>query len=282
MHPQRRRFGSSLLISSIILVTILLLALNGTTWAAPGAQGTVPTPKSTQVAPAGQPTGQPGGEGNNGGDNQNGNDQGNNQEQGNGETGTATEPTAVPVVPLAPTSGSVCSIADTGAQCNVAPLVLVVPAGAMPSGSALAFEGPFAQPPCPPSEAGITFLNKCYRVNWIGTDTQPLSTLSAPVTSCFAYSAQDVAHASNQPDNLLIGLAGADGRWSLVKPTVDQPNSRVCATLDHPFTWQGLFTGKPTLLPDTGADLTAPPFLLSFTQAFQEWALRLLVAIQSR
>jgi hypothetical protein len=134
-------------------------------------------------------------------------------------------------------------------------LIVVVGTGAANAGSALTIEGSFPQPPCPASPAGQIFLNRCYRYTWIGTDAQPLTTISAPVQYCISYGPAELASAKNNPDAMLIGLAGADGTWSLLKPTVDPAGSRVCATSNQIFVWNGLFAAEnpSQLLPTVGA-----------------------------
>jgi hypothetical protein len=58
----------------------------------------------------------------------------------------------------------------------------------------------------------------------------------------------------NQPENLLIGFAAADGAWTVVKPTVDVTGNRTCATTNQIAQWGSLFSPQnvTALLPATG------------------------------
>lgn len=255
MHPSKHRTGLALTFVTLGLVLLIGLALAGTTWAAPGAQGTVPTPPK----PTGQPTSTGGGGGDNGGNNggdnggdnnaaNNGGDNGANQDSGGGSSQPAPAPAAG--------TGAVCAVGDNGAQCTAPDLTVVVSAGSAASGSALTIEGSFPQPPCPVSPTGHTFLNRCYRFSWIGTDTQPLTTLQAPVQYCIAFGAEQVAAVNNKPESLLVGLASANGSWTLLKPTIDAERGHACGTSREMATWAALFApqaGSP-VLPTVGAD----------------------------
>lgn len=275
MRSPRRQFGLSLLITTVILAALLLLAWNGTTWAAPGAQGTVPTPRVTDASGNDQATAVPD-------DNQNPNEPTDN-------SGGGDNSGLVPLVPESapPTTGSVCAVSDDGTQCTVDPLLFVLSPGAMPAGSALAIEGSFTQPPCPPSGSDVIFVNHCYRLTWLGADTQILAAFNAPVTTCISYNSADLGLAANRADTFLVGFARADGAWSIIKPTLDEGNSRVCATVDQVFTWLGLFAppsiaASPTTGTATSADPLALPLLGSWVQTWQAWAQQVYLAIQNQ
>ena len=153
MQDSQHRSGIIIGVFVVGLLVIVMLALAGTTWAAPGAQGTVPTPPNgTSVPP-------PTGGGNNGaGDTGGGNNGGGNNNGGN--TGGEVPP------PVAPGStGAVCAIGDNGAQCSGTNLLVVVGAGAAPAGSALTIEGSFAQPNPRPLTARTKLLESLLSVH---------------------------------------------------------------------------------------------------------------------
>lgn len=239
MHQSQHRNGTIIAIFVVGMLLLVMLALAGTTWAAPGAQGTVPTPPNGTSAPP------PTGGGTNGGGGNGGNNNG-------GNNGGEVPP---PVAPGA--SGAVCAIGENGAQCSGVNLSVVVGAGAVPAGSALTIEGSFAQPPCPASPQGQNFLNRCYRYTWIGTNALPLTAVSAPVQYCIAYGTEQLASVNNNTDVLLIGFAGADGNWTLVKPTVDKEGGHACATSDQLNVWSALFAPQASsrLLPTVGGQM---------------------------
>jgi hypothetical protein len=237
MPTTPRRNGFVLVAFVVTMFVIISLAFSSTTWAAPGAQGTVPTPPAPTDAPTDS------GSDNGGGDNDN-----------NGDTNpTSTPPTSTPS-PVIPTSGTVCAIGETGAQCSSGDLIIVVGTGAASAGSALSIEGSFKQPPCPASPAGQIFLNRCYRFTWIDSNAQPLSTIKAPVQYCIGYGPEQLAAVKNQASALLIGLAGADGNWTLLKPTLDSTGGRTCATSNQAVVWSALFAPQSAseLLPTVG------------------------------
>lgn len=246
MQVQNRRNGIALVLFILGFMIMVTLALASTTWAAPNAQGTVPTPPNATA----QPTSTGGGGGNGGGNN--GGGQGNGGQDNSG--GDTTAPTAA-----APGSGSVCAIGETGAQCSAQDLIIVVGAGTAPAGSALTIEGPFGQPPCPASPEGNNFLNRCFRYGWIGTNTEPLETINGPVQYCLSYGPEQLAAANNKPESMLVGFAGADGKWTVVKPTLDVAGSRACATTNQEIVWSALFAPKAAsaLLPTVGGDAAA-------------------------
>lgn len=241
----------ALAVFGLILLVIVMLAFSSTTWAAPGAQGTVPT------APA--PTPGNNGGGNNGGDknknNNNNNDNGGGDNSGTLNSGSDSTGGGASAAPAGPGAGSVCAIGDNGAQCTATDLVIVVGPGAATAGSALTIEGSFPQPPCPPSSAGQNFLDRCYRFTWIGTNAQPLDAINAPVQYCISYGEQQLAVVKNNPNAFLIGLAGADGNWTMLKPTADPAGNRTCATSNQLIVWSALFAPKSSsdLLPTVGA-----------------------------
>lgn len=239
MSTSHRRTGIVLIVFGLAMLVIVTLAFSSTSWAAPNAQGTVPT------APApGDPTTTPGDGNGDNGSNDNGSDNGDDSST-NGDTAT----------PVAPGAGTVCAIGETGAQCAAPDLIVVAAAGAANAGSALTIEGSFPQPPCPASPAGHNFLNRCYRYTWIGTNAQPLEAISAPVQYCISYGAEQLASAHNDANALLIGVAGADGKWTLLKPTADAANNRTCATSNQLIVWSALFAPQSAspVLPTVGA-----------------------------
>jgi|GEM_PF-2276789 hypothetical protein len=243
MHVHTRRNGMALILFVVGFTMIVTLALASTTWAAPNAQGTVPTPPK----PTAQATASTGGGGtNNGGGQKNGGGKSGGSDNG----GSQVNPTA------APGAGSVCAIGENGAQCTADSLTIVVGAGVVPAGSALTIEGPFAQPPCPASPDGAVFLNRCYRFGWIGTNAQPLSAISGPVQYCVTYGAEQLGATDNKPDSMLFGFAGGEEKWTLVKPTIDTNANRVCATTNQEIMWGALFAPKAasTLLPTVGGE----------------------------
>jgi len=241
MQVRNRRNSMALVFFISGLIAFLTLALVSTTWAAPNAQGTVPTPPN----PTAQPTTTGGG--NNGGGSQ--------DNSGGQNSGTdAILPTA-----SAPGDGTVCAIGDEGAQCTVENLIIVVGAGAAPSGSALTIEGSFGQPPCPPSPEANLFLNRCYRYAWIGTAAELLPKINAPVQYCFNFGPEQLAAVDNKPETFLVGFADMRAQWTIVKPTIDPAANRVCATTNQGIVWSALFAPKPAapLLPTVGGALNA-------------------------
>lgn len=261
MQVQHRRNGIALVLFILGFTVLVTLALASTTWAAPNAQGTVPTPPNGTAQPTSA-----GGGGNGGGNGNGGQD--NSGQNGGGDTGSPT--LAAP----APGTGSVCAIGENGAQCSVENLIIVVGAGAAPAGSALTIEGPFGQPPCPASPDGNNFLNRCYRYGWIGTNAEPLPAIQAPVQYCLSFGPEQMAATNNKPDTLLVGFAGADGLWTVVKPTVDTAGNRACATTNQQVVWSALFAPKAasTLLPTVGGTTSvwwmAPLALLGIVMMF--------------
>lgn len=242
MHHPKRHKGPALAIFAFCLTAIITLALTSTTWAAPGAQGTVPTPPGpTSVATPGG-----GGGGNDNGGGGGGNDNG-------GSSGGTTDTGAATAVPG---TGTVCAIGDTESQCASGNIIVVIGAGAASAGSALTIEGSFGQPPCPASPVSHNFLNRCYRYTWIDSSAQPLSTVSGPVQYCIAYGPEQLAAVTNNPGTFLIGLAGTNGQWTLVKPNVDTAGGRVCATSDQLIRWSALFApqASSSLLPTVGGE----------------------------
>ena len=244
MRSTTRRNGIIAVLFGIIMLAIVMLAFSSTTWAAPGAQGTVPTPPGPTSVATTTPGDDTGGNDNNGGDNNN-NDNSNN--------GGSNDNTAQPT-PAAPGAGVVCAIGDAGAQCSASDLIVVVGAGAASPGSALTIEGSFPQPPCPSSPANHTFLNRCYRYTWIGTNALPINAISAPVQYCIGYGAEQLATVKNNADALLMGVATADGNWTLLKATADAANNRTCATTNQLIVWSALFAPQnpATVLPTVG------------------------------
>ncbi len=253
MQVQSRRNGLALVLFILGFVIVGTLALANTTWASPNAQGTVPTPPN----PTGQPTSTGGGN-NGGGDNGGGQTDSGGQNNSGGQTDSGSTGTAPATVP-SPGAGSVCAIGDSGAQCTIEDLIIVVGAGTAPSGSALTIEGPFGQPPCPASPEGNVFLNRCYRFGWIDNSAQPLAEVNGPVQYCMNFGAEQVAAADNKPDAMLIAFAGADGKWTVVKPTVDTAANRACATTNQEIVWSALFAPKAAsaLLPTVGGENNA-------------------------
>lgn len=270
MRVPTRRNGLALVLFILGFALVTALAFASTTWAAPNAQGTVPTPPK----PTGQPTARPTvnstaqptainiGGGNNGGGNNggNGNNSGN-QDNGSGNTGSTPGAQAVPL------PNTVCAIVESGAQCMLNELNLVVSAGAAPSGSTVTMDGSFGQPPCPASPVGIIFLNRCYRFHWTDANAQPVTALGGPVQHCMMYGAEQSVLTGNRPENMLIGFAGADGVWSVVKPAIDTAAGRVCATTNQAVMWTGLFAPQaaPALLPTTGEGVIGWLFPLMVT-----------------
>ncbi len=267
MQHQPRRSGIVILAFIAAMLVIGTLAFYSTTWAAPGAQGTVPTPpRPTDVPVTVSPPDDGGGGNDNGGNNDNnnngggdqnngGNDGGNNGGDGGGNNDGGNQNTVQPTAaPAAAGTGSVCAIGEGGAQCAAGDLIIIVGAGAANAGSALTIEGSFPQPPCPASPSAHTFLNRCYRYTWIGTDAQPLSAVNAPVQYCINYSPTELAAVNNNAEAFVLGVANADGAWSVLKPTIDSAGSRACATTDQLIVWSALFAPQaPTsLLPTVG------------------------------
>lgn len=228
MQIRRSELGLSFIVVAISLVALLMLGLAGTTWAAPGAQGTAPT--ITPGGGGGNPTNTPGG-------------------GGHGPTDTPLPPT--------PGGGGGCSIGEDGGNCIAAGKTISVPPGALPVGSTVNIN-PVQQPPCPATPNGYVFLDHCFKVDFTGPDGKPLTSFNKPVYDCLDYGPDDVAAAGGDPANLLIGFF-VNGQWELVKP--DVVDGKVCASIDHPFTFQALFTKQPTL-PVTGAK-NDPSYLFS-------------------
>lgn len=248
MQIQNRRNGVALVLFILGFMLLVTLALASTTWAAPNAQGTVPTPPNATA----QPTSTGGGGNDGGGQNSGGQDNGGGQD-GGGDSNAAAQPTP------APGAGSVCAIGENGAQCSVENLIIVVGAGAAPAGSALTIEGPFGQPPCPASPEGNNFLNRCFRHAWIGTNAEPLASISAPVQYCMSFGPEQIAATNNKPETILVGFANAEGKWTVVKPTIDTAGSRACATTNQEIVWSALFAPQAgsTLLPTVGGEWNA-------------------------
>ncbi len=242
MNVPAHRNGVALALFIGGFILLVMLALASTTWAAPNAQGTVPTPPKPTARPTVPgPTPQPTSSKNGGG-----------QDSG-GENVPTAQPTA-PTAPTAPGVGTVCAIGETGAQCSAENLAVIVSAGAAPAGAGLTIEGPFAQPPCPASPESSTFLNRCYRFMWTGADAQPLAALNGPVQYCLQYGAEQLAATENKPEAMLVGFADANGTWVVVKPTVDAASSHICATTNQLIVWSALFAANAPLplLPTTG------------------------------
>ncbi len=246
MQATPRRSGFVLITFGLTMILLVTLALAGTTWAAPNAQGTVPTPPAGATV---APTGTSGG-GNNGGDNS-GNDSNNGGDLNSGSSGDANN--AQPTAP-SPGAGTVCAIGENGAQCTSGELLIMVASGAASAGSALTIEGSFTQPPCPASPNAHNFMNRCYRYAWIGTNAEPLTSIGAPVQYCISYGANELAAVKNKAEAFVIGVAGADGNWTLLKPTVDPTGNRACATSNQMVVWNALFAPQNVsdLLPTVG------------------------------
>lgn len=245
MPNRRSHTVAGIVIAAILFFALVALSLSGTTWAAPNAQGTVPT-----AVPPTSPAGSGNGGGNGGGGDGGGG--------GNGSAVATATPRALPAI--------VCVIGEEITQCVFDVLWVLIRAGTVAAGSALTIEGPFTPPPCPPSPANFAFLNRCYRFTWLGTNAQPITALAAPVQYCYTYSAAELALAQNKADNLLVGFAGADGVWTVVKPTVDAANARICAVVDKVYAWSALFTAQPTLLPVTGGrEMSLAVLLIAIT-----------------
>ena len=92
-------------------------------------------------------------------------------------------------------------------------------------------------------------MNRCYRYTWIGTSAEPLNTINAPVQYCISYGPDELAAVKNNATSLLIGVAGADGAWTMLKPVVDPSTARTCATSNQLIFWSALFA------PDTASEL---------------------------
>lgn len=246
MSTTPRRKGFVLIAFVVTMFIIVSLAFSSTTWAAPGAQGTVPTPPAPTGAPTDSGTDNGGG---GGGDNNNNNNDNSNNDNNDNNGGAVNTP-----VPAAPVPGSVCAIGENGAQCSAGNLIIVVGAGAAKAGSALTIEGSFNQPPCPASPTGQKFMDRCYRFTWIDTSAQPLSSIQAPVQYCISYDPAQLASVGNQAGALLIGVAGADGNWTILKPAVDPSGGRTCATTNQLVVWSALFAPQNAsqLLPTVG------------------------------
>ncbi len=229
MHPRRPELGLALVLVVLGLVAILGLAFTGTSFAAPPPQGCVPGGTVTCPPPPG-----PG------------------PEQG-GPPGPAVVPTTVP----SPAPTVTCVIGNTDVTCAAVGKTIMVPAGAVVSGTVLTITGPVNMPPCPPTPNGQVFLGHCFQVQWTGPNGAPV-TFSKPVQDCFTYTANDVSVAGGNAANLVMGFVtdAATMQWTLVKPTVDSTNSMVCASMSQPFVYQALFT--PALrLPVTGSNEAA-------------------------
>lgn len=252
MQVTSHRNGFMFIAFVLAMFIIVTLAFSSTTWAAPNAQGTVPTPpRPTRTSPTAVPTDNTGGgdnQGNDGGDNSG--DNGGNNNGGQLQTGSGDTAPGVAVG-----AGSVCAIGDAGAQCAAGDLIIVAGAGVASPGSALTIEGSFPQPPCPTSPAGHVFMNRCYRYAWIGTSAEPLTEINGPVQYCINFGPVELAAVNNDANLLLIGVAGADGTWTLLKPVVDSSSARTCATTNQLIVWSALFAPQnPTaILPTVGA-----------------------------
>lgn len=180
---------------------------------------------------------------------------------GGGGGGGGGGPTDTPFPGGKPTpgGGGGCSIGDPGGTCIVPGKVISVPTGAMLANSIINID-PVQQPPCPATPTGYVFLDHCFSIKFTGPDGNPLTSFNKPIYDCMDYVPDDVAAAGGDPANLLIGFF-VSGQWELVKPDVDTANSKVCASIDHSFTFQALFTKQPTL-PVTGAK-NDPTYLFS-------------------
>lgn len=246
MPTTPRRNGLILIAFVMTMFVIISLAFSSTTWAAPGAQGTVPTPPG---APTDSGTNDGGGDNNT----DNNNNQDNNEQNNPNDNAGGTNPESTPA-PAVAVPGSVCAIGENGAQCSTGDLIIVAGAGVASAGSALTIEGSFGQTPCPATPGGQIFLNRCYRFTWIDTNAQPLTAIKAPVQYCIGYGPEQLAAVKNQADALLIGLAGADGKWTLLKPAVDPAGGRTCATANQLVVWSALFAPQAPspLLPTVG------------------------------
>jgi hypothetical protein len=226
MSKQSNKLGITLLFVVAVFVALVLLATAGSTWAAPPAQcGTVPCPGVPQTprGPGGGPT---------------------------------------PVPSVTPIPSITCTLSSEGSICTLGPKSITVPAGAVPAGTTLTLTGPLSMPPCPATSAGAIFLGDCFQVDWKdsnGTQLAALTAFAKPVTDCLLYNGTQVAQAGGDPANLRIGFI-YDSKtlaWTLVKPTVDSANSRVCTDVSQVFFYQGLFTPAPGL-PITGGAETTP------------------------
>ncbi len=255
MQVQPRRNDVALILFIVGLTILITLALSSTTWAAPNAQGTVPTPPKPTAQPTasgGNGGGQDNGGQNNGGGQDNGG-QDNNGGQNNGGNQGGSDVISIPTA-SAPSSNAGCVIAENGAQCTATNLLVAVSAGAAPAGSILTIEGPLAQPPCPASPPVFVFMQRCYRYAWTSATAEPLAEINAPVQYCFNFGAAELAATGNQPEKTLVGLANAEGKWVLVKPAFDAAAQRVCATTNQKIEWSALFAPQAALilLPTTG------------------------------
>lgn len=238
MSRQTLKIGFTLLFVAVAFVALIGLATTSTTQAAPPMVdcvpgGTVvcpPTPTATTKA------GGPGGPG------------------GGPSVGVTTTPT--PSVS--------CTVNAGGTVCTLGTKSITVPDGAVPAGTTLTITGPLSQPPCPATSAGSLFLGDCFKTDWIsagGTALAPLTPFSKPVNDCLLYDGSQVALAGGSTDNLRIGFIYDPSTlaWTLVKPTVDAANSRVCTNATQVFFYQALFSPAP-LLPVTGGAETSPMF----------------------
>lgn len=242
MSRQTLKIGFTLLFVSLAFVALIGLGTTSTTLAAPPAVdcvpgGTVvcpPTPTQTTT------TGKPGGPG--------------------GPPGVGVTTTPTPSVN--------CTINAGGTVCALGTKSITVPDGAVPPGTTLTITGPLSQPPCPATSAGSLFLGDCFKTDWMsagGTPLAPLTPFSKPVNDCLQYDGSQVALAGGNTDNLRIGFIYDPNTlaWTLVKPTVDTANSRVCTNASQVFFYQALFSPAP-LLPVTGGADTSALFIMVF------------------
>jgi hypothetical protein len=227
MSKQSPKLGITLLFVAAAFVALFLLASAGTIWAAPPGQcGTVncPQPPPTKHGP--------------------------------GSCSDCAVPSVTPV------PSTTCTLSADGSICTLNPKSITVPAGAVPAGTMLTLTGPLSQPPCPATSSGAIFLGDCFKVDWKasnGTPLAPLTAFAKPVTDCLLYTGNQVAMAGGDPANLRIGFIYDPNTlaWTLVKPTVDTANSRVCTNVSQVFFYQGLFTPAPGL-PITGGAESSP------------------------
>lgn len=235
MSIQSHKLGFTLLFVAAAFVALLSLANAGTTWAAPPAQcgGTVNCPPPQSPVPPG----------------------------GGGGGGCSDCAQATPSV--TPPPSVTCTVTSAGTICTLNPKSITVPAGAVPDGTTVTLTGPISQPPCPATSAGALFLGDCFQVDWKDKNGTPLAALTAfakPVTDCLLYNGNQVALAGGDPANLRIGFVYDKNTlaWTLVKPTVDSANSRVCTNVGQVFFYQALFTPAPGLPITGGSEPSAP------------------------
>lgn len=234
MSRQSHRLGITLLFVLVAFVALFGVATTSTTWAAPPGQCS-----GTSCPPP------PGVTPNTGG--------------GGGCKGDCGSTTVVTVTPIPSLS---CTINAAGSICTLDPKSITVPAGAVPAGTMLTLTGPMSQPPCPVTSAGSLFLGDCFKVDWTlpnSTSMTPLTPFGKPVTDCLLYTNDQVTAAGGNAANLRIGFIydPVTLAWTLITPTVDSANSRVCTNASQVFFYQALFTPAPGL-PVTGGAETSP------------------------